>query len=60
MTCQNSSGLSLTRPNTTGSEPMGSKVADTKDTTNTVPRLYCGKASRVIRWAIQSCISPPV
>jgi hypothetical protein len=35
---QNSAGFSLTRPNTAGSDPSGSSVADTSDTMNTVLR----------------------
>ena len=45
MAGQNISGLSLTRPNTTGSEPSGSSVAEMKDTTNTVLRPNSGSAS---------------
>ena len=34
------------RPNTAGSEPSGSSVADTKATTNTVLRPNCGRAKK--------------
>ena len=43
---QNSSGLSLTRPNTAGSEPSGSSVAEMNETTKTVLSPNCGKASQ--------------
>ena len=43
---QNSSGLSLTSPKTTGSEPIGSSVAETNATTKTVLSPYCGRAKR--------------
>src|SRR5688572_27625439 len=42
---QKSSGFSLMRPNTAGSEPIGSKVAETSATTKTVLRPTLGKAS---------------
>ena len=42
---QNKVGLSLTRPKTTGSEPRGNRVADMKDTTNTVLSPSWGRAS---------------
>ena len=47
MAGQNMSGLSLTRPNTAGSLPSGSSVAETKETRNTVDSPYCGNASDV-------------
>lgn len=50
MAGQNSSGLSLTRPNSTGSEPIGNSVAATKATTNSVDSPYSGSAS-----AARSC-----
>ena len=50
---QNSAGLSLTSPNTTGSEPSGSSVAEIKDTTNTVLRPNFGSASQASREVIQ-------
>src|SRR3990167_3146395 len=56
MAGQNSPGLSLTRPNTTGSEPSGSRVADTSETRNTVLRPYCGRASAVSSAAIRSAV----
>jgi hypothetical protein len=46
---QNIAGLSLTRPKTTGSEPSGSKVAEMKDTTNTVLRPNSGSAKSSIK-----------
>ena len=45
MACQNSSGLSLSRPTTTGSDPSGSKVADTSATIKTVLSPNCGSAN---------------
>ena len=46
MAGQNRSGLSLMRPNTAGSEPMGSRVADTNATTKTVLKPTSGRASQ--------------
>jgi hypothetical protein len=40
-------------PYTTGSEPSGIKVAEMKDTTNTVVRLYSGNDSNVSKCSIQ-------
>ena len=54
MAGQNSSGLSLTKPNSTGSEPIGNKVAEMKATTNTVLRPCCGRASHCINSLSQS------
>ena len=45
MAGQNSSGLSLSKPMTTGSEPSGSKVADTNATIKTVLSPNWGRAS---------------
>ena len=57
MVGQNKSGLSLIKPNTTGSEPMGNKVADMKDTTNTVLRPKRGSAKVVNSRCIQSIVA---
>src|SRR5690606_22504435 len=43
---QNSSGVSLTSPNTTGSEPRGSSVAETNAVANTALKPNCGKANQ--------------
>src|SRR6218665_506000 len=45
MVGQNSAGLSLMRPKTANSEPSGGKVAEMTDTTNTVLKPNCGRAS---------------
>jgi len=42
MAGQNNSGLSWIRPNTTGSEPSGSRVAETRETTKTKGKPLCG------------------
>jgi hypothetical protein len=46
MAAQNSSGLSLISPNTAGSEPKGSKVAEMNETINTVDRPISGSDSQ--------------
>ena len=60
ITGQNMAGLSLTRPNTTGSEPSGNNVADRNDTTKTVLRPYWGRASKASSESIQASIRGPV
>ena len=42
------------KPNTTGSEPSGSNVAEINDTTNTVLRPNSGSASQASRGVIQA------
>ena len=54
---QNSSGLSLTRPNTAGSLPNGNNVADTNATTNTVLSPNSGSASAASKAANQASIA---
>ena len=49
ITGQNMAGFSLIKPNTTGSEPSGSNVAEMNDTTNTVLRPNSGSASKASR-----------
>ena len=44
MVGQNNSGLSLTRPKTTASDPNGNSVAEMNDTTNTVLKPNWGSA----------------
>jgi len=44
---QNIDGFSFARPNTAGSEPSGSSVADTNEMMKTVLRPNCGSASAV-------------
>ena len=51
---QNSSGLSLTRPNTAGSEPSGNSVAEMKATRNKVLKPNSGRASSLSRSCIQA------
>ena len=45
MAAQNNSGLSETSPNTAGSDPKGSKVAEMNETIKTVDRPFCGSDS---------------
>src|SRR5471032_3016373 len=56
MAGQNMSGLSLTRPNTAGSEASGSKVAAIKAMKKTVLRPTSGKASTRIIQSSQTSI----
>ena len=55
---QYSEGLSLIRPNTAGSEPSGSNVADTSDTTKTEDKPDSGKANAVRTEANQASMGP--
>ena len=54
---QNNPGLSLTSPNTAGSEPSGSRVAETNAMTNTVLSPNFGSASTFSRLANQASIA---
>src|SRR5262245_60464293 len=56
MAGQNSSALSLMSPKTAGSEPIGSSVAETSATTNTVLRPNSGSASHPSIWCSQASI----
>src|SRR5205814_5374514 len=53
---QNMAGFNCTRANTTGSDPSGSSVADTKATTNTVLSPTFGNASTASRDSIHASI----
>src|SRR5262245_55210335 len=54
---QNSSGLSLISPNTAGSLPNGSSVAEISETTNTVLRPNFGSASASSKVCNQASIA---
>ena len=56
MAAQNMSGFSLSRPNSAGSEPTGSSVAETNAAMNTVLSPYCGSASSARRGSSQACM----
>src|SRR5689334_21418418 len=57
---QKSSGLSLMRPNSAGSDPSGSSVAETKDTTKSVDKPKRGSASSVSAESSHSCMRADV
>jgi hypothetical protein len=53
---QNNSGLIFSNPNMTGSEPMGTKVAEINDITNTADKPYSGKEKVVKSEVNHSCM----
>ncbi len=52
---QNRCGFSLMRPNTAGSDPSGTSVADMNETMNSVLRPNFGSASAVASDSINDC-----